>query len=75
MFMKQSVRSINHSQAVKVYIVTESHSSMFGIGSLNIHKVQFQQQAAFLHQYKGRIIVEGNSVGDVLLKFSQWLKE
>ena len=70
--MKQSVRR-QVQQSVRVYIVTESHCSMFGIGSLNIHTVPLQQQAAFVKQYEGRILVEANCIGEVLLKFSQWL--
>jgi hypothetical protein len=75
MFMKQSIRSINQRQVVKVYIVTESHSCMFGIETLNIHTIPLHQQAVFLKQYAGRVLIEANSVGEVLLKFSKWLNE
>jgi hypothetical protein len=55
---------------MQVYIVTESSCAMVGIEQLKIVQVPSQQQAAFLKQYAGRILVAGSSVPEVLAKFS-----
>jgi hypothetical protein len=53
-----------------VYIITESSCAMVGIEKVKIVQVSFQQQAAFLKQYAGRILVAGSSVPEVVAKFS-----
>ena len=49
---------------MKVYIVQLNDD-------LKIFKVQPQDEAEFLEQYKGRIIAEGDSIQEVIMQFAK----
>jgi len=54
----------------KVFIVAKHSGCMVGIESLVIMHVSPASLPAFLKQYAGRIIIEGNSKAEVLAKFN-----
>ncbi len=58
----------------KVYIVTETPGTPAGAGDLQIIEVKPEQEEAFLKDYEGRIVATGNSIQEVIMKFSELLK-
>lgn len=55
----------------KMYIVTENPGKLAGAEDLKIMEVQSDQEAAFHQEYAGRIVAEGSSIQELLIKFSE----
>ena len=60
--------------ASKVYIVTKSTCPMVGSEELKLMYVRPADEAAFLKEYEGRILVSADSVQEAFFKFNEYKK-
>ena len=60
--------------ARKVYIVTKSTCPMIGSEELQLMHVPLDQEAAFIKEYEGRILVSADSVQEAFMKFNEYKK-
>ncbi|WP_315824056.1 hypothetical protein [Paraflavitalea speifideaquila] len=60
---------------MNVYIIKQTPGNPEGADDLVIMKVQPEDEAAFLQQYGARVIVAGNSIQDVLIRFGQQIND
>ena len=58
---------------MKSYIVSNSPCVLVGGEDLKIMQVRPELEEAFLQEYAGRIIAEGNSIQEALIRFSEKL--
>lgn len=56
---------------MKVYIVKETPGEPVGADDLKIITVKPEDEPAFLRDYDSKIIASGNSIQDVLIRFSE----
>jgi hypothetical protein len=58
----------------KCTLLQKTPCTLVGAEDLKIMEVRPEQEAAFLKEYAGRILVAGSSIQDVIMKFSASLK-
>jgi hypothetical protein len=64
----------NQHAVCKSYIVSDTPSVLVGGEDLKIMQVRPELEEAFLKEYAGRIIAEGNSIQEAIIRFSEKLK-
>jgi hypothetical protein len=64
----------NQQPTPKVYIVTKSHCAMVGSEELKLINVRPEDEAAFLKEYEGRILVSADNVQEAFIKFNEYKK-
>lgn len=65
----------NQQPTAKVYIVTKSHCTMVGSEELKLMYVRPEDEAAFLKEYEGRILVSADNVQEAFIKFNEYKKD